>query len=163
MPTKVPLATTAPMPTAADAPTRTQTGVELRLPGPTTVDQVMTRKFLTIASDATLEDAAWGLALKRVQGSPVKDDRGRVIGILSRNDVGVISRLPQGREALRASDAMTRVLYAIRVGDTVKEAARRFVETGCLELVVLDNDEELVGIVTQTDLVRLLLREDLDI
>ena len=129
----------------------------------TTVDQIMTRKLLTIASDASLEDAAWGLALKRVQGSPVKDDTGRIIGILSRNDVGVIARLPGTRDTLKASDAMTRVLYAVRVGDTVKEAARRFVETGCHELVVLDSEDELVGIVTQTDLVRLLLRNDLEL
>jgi predicted transcriptional regulator len=133
------------------------------VPMPTTVDQIMTRKLLTIASDASLEDAAWGLALKRVQGSPVKDDTGRVIGILSRNDVGVIARLPGAREALKASDAMTRVLYAVRVGDTVKEAARRFVETGCQELVVLDEEEHMVGLLTQTDLVRLLLRADLDV
>jgi predicted transcriptional regulator len=129
----------------------------------TTVEQIMTRKLLTIASDAPLEDAAWGLALKRVQGSPVKDDMGRIIGILSRNDVGVISRLPGTRDTLKASDAMTRVLYAVRVGDTVKEAARRFVETGCQELVVLDSDDQLVGLVTQTDLVRLLLRNDLEL
>jgi CBS-domain-containing membrane protein len=45
----------------------------------------------------------------------------------------------------------------------VKEAARRFVETGCHELVVLDADEHMVGLVTQTDLVRLLLRNDLDV
>jgi predicted transcriptional regulator len=130
---------------------------------PVTVDQIMTRKLLTIASDASLEDAAWGLSLKRVQGSPVKDDMGRVIGILSRNDVGVIARLPGNREALKASDAMTRVLYAVRVGDSVKAAARRFVETGCQELVVLNETDELVGLVTQTDLVRLLLRDDIDV
>jgi CBS-domain-containing membrane protein len=77
--------------------------------------------------------------------------------------VGVISRLPGTRDTLKASDAMTRVLYAVRVGDTVKEAARRFVETGCQELVVLDSDDQLVGLVTQTDLVRLLLRNDLEL
>lgn len=126
---------------------------------PLTVDQIMTRKLLTIASDASLEDAAWGLALKRVQGSPVKDDMGRIIGILSRNDIGVIARLPGGRETLKAADAMTRVLYAIPVGATVKDAAKRFLETGAQELVVLDR-EHMVGIITQTDLVRLLLRDD---
>jgi predicted transcriptional regulator len=132
-------------------------------PMPITVDEIMTRKLLTIASDASLEDAAWGLSLKRVQGSPVKDDNGRIIGILSRNDVGVIARLPGARDTLKASDAMTRVLYAVRVGDSVKEAARRFVETGCQELVVLDELDQLVGIVTQTDLVRLLLRTDVEV
>jgi len=130
---------------------------------PTTVDQIMTRKLLTIASDASLEDAAWGLSLKRIQGSPVKDDRGRIIGILSKNDVGVIARVPGMRDTLKASDAMTRVLYAVRVGDSVKDAARRFVETGCQELVVLDAHDEMVGIVTQTDLVRLLLRNDVEL
>jgi len=130
---------------------------------PTTIDQIMTRKLLSIASDAPLEDASWGLALKRVQGAPVKDDRGRVIGILSKGDIGVLERLPAGGEHLKASDAMTRVLYAIREHDTVKQAARRFVETGARELVVLDPKDELVGIVTQTDLVRLLLRDDVDL
>lgn len=129
---------------------------------PLTVDQIMTRKLLTIASNASLGDAAWGLALKRIQGSPVKDDLGRVIGILSRNDIGVISRLPGNRDALKASDAMTRVLYSIRIGSSVKDAAKRFVETGCQELVVLDEEDRLVGIVTQTDLVRLLLRDDVN-
>ena len=60
-------------------------------------------------------------------------------------------------------DAMTRLLYAIRVGASVKEAAKRFVETGCQELVVLDDHNELVGIVTQADLVRLLLRDDIEL
>jgi acetoin utilization protein AcuB len=127
------------------------------------VDQIMTRKFLAISSDASLDDAAWGLALKGMQDMPVKDRSGRIIGILSKNDVGVVARLPGSHEALKATDAMTRVLYAIRVGDGVKDAARRFVETGCLELVVLDAQDQVVGIVTQTDLVRILLRDDLDV
>jgi predicted transcriptional regulator len=130
---------------------------------PTPDGQIMTRQLLSIASDARLEDAAWGLALKRAQGAPVKDDRGRVIGILSKGDIGVLDRLPASAEPLKASDAMTRVLYAIRENDTVKHAARRFVETSARELVVLDGKEELVGIVTQTDLIRLLLRDDVDL
>lgn len=130
---------------------------------PTHIGQIMTRKLLSISSNASLEDAAWGLALKRVQGAPVKDDRGRVIGILSKGDIGVLDRLPASSESLKASDAMTRVLYAIRQTDTVKQAAHRFVETGARELVVLDEAEELVGIVTQTDLLRLLLRDDVDL
>src|SRR5262245_11939075 len=130
---------------------------------PTRVDQIMTRKLLSIASNASLEDAAWGLALKRVQGAPVKDPSGRVIGILSKSDIGVIERLPQGSLPLQAKDAMTRVLYAIREADSVKHAARRFLETGSRELAVLDECDELVGILSQTDLIKLLVQDDVDL
>jgi predicted transcriptional regulator len=130
---------------------------------PTRVDEIMTRKILSIASNAKLEDAAWGLALKRVQGASVKDHRGRVIGILSKSDIGVLERAAVPSESLKAADAMTRVLYAIKETDTVKQAVRRFVDTGCRELVVLDEAEQMVGILTQTDVLRLLLRDDIDI
>jgi CBS domain-containing membrane protein len=129
---------------------------------PTKVDDIMTRKVLTIASDARLEDAAWGLALKRVAGAAVKDDRGRVIGILSKSDIGVIERLAAA-DSLKASDAMARVLYAVRQGDTVKHAASRFIDTGAHHLIVLDADDNMVGTITQSDLLKLLLRDDVDL
>ena len=130
---------------------------------PTVVDDIMLRKVLTIASDARLEDAAWGLALKRVAGAPVKDDRGRIIGMLSRSDIGALERLSQVPESLKASDAMARVLYAVRQGDTVKHAARRFIDTGAAQLIVLDANDDMVGMITQIDLLRLLLRDDVDL
>ena len=51
---------------------------------------------------------------------------------------------------------------ATRNADTVKkyDNPTRF---GLPVLVVLDSDEHMVGLVTQTDLVRLLLRNDLDV
>ncbi len=130
---------------------------------PTRVDEIMTRKVLTIASDAKLEDAAWGLSLKRVQGAPVKDSQGRIIGMLSRSDITLLERLHQPNGDLRASDAMARVLYAVREHDTVKQAARRFVDTGAQHLIVLDDEDRMVGTVTPNDLLQLLILDDVDI
>src|ERR1700749_2595297 len=113
---------------------------------PTRVSEIMTRKMLTIASDAKLEDAAWGFSLKRVQGAPVKDVDGRIVGILSKSDIGILERLHTPAEDLRARDAMARVLYAVAGSDPVNPAPRRFLDTSAQHLVVLDDQDNLVGI-----------------
>jgi CBS domain-containing protein len=130
---------------------------------PTLVESIMTRKVLTVAGSARLADVSWGLALKRVQGAPVKDDRGRLIGVLSRSDIGAMERAAPESATMRASEAMTPVLYAILQSATVKEAAARFVETGCHQLVVFDDEGGVVGLVTATDLLKLLLADGVDL
>jgi predicted transcriptional regulator len=129
----------------------------------TTVEDIMTRKVLTVASDASLDDVSWGLALKKVQGAPVRDDRGRLVGILSKSDVGLVGRLPPSNERLTASDAMTPMLYAIKKGQTVKEAASRFVDTGAHQLIVFDEAGQMVGIVTPTDILKLILHDSVQL
>jgi predicted transcriptional regulator len=129
----------------------------------TLVRQIMTRKLLTVDSNANLNDVSWGLALKRVQGAPVSDERGRIIGVLSRSDIGAVERVAPESSGLKAGQAMTPVLYAIKQDASVKEAARRFVETACHQLIVFDEDEEVVGIVTPTDLLKLMLEEHVDL
>jgi predicted transcriptional regulator len=126
------------------------------------VEEIMTQKVLTVASDATLDDVSWGLSLKKVHGAPVRDDRGRLIGILSKSDVGLVGRLPPNGP-LKASDAMTPILYAIKRGQTVKDAAKRFVDTGAHQLIVFDDEGQMVGIVTPTDILKLILNDSHEI
>ncbi len=127
------------------------------------VAEIMTRKVLTVAAEADLEDAAWGLTLKRISGAPVKDKWGNVIGVLSKSDLlDPNERDLRSDESPKARDVMTPVLFAARETDPVGFAVRRMVETGVHRLVVLDERGILIGVVTPMDVLRGLLEGKVD-
>ena len=51
------------------------------------VQDVMTRKVITIKPDATIEDGATLLVQKKIKRLPIVDQKGSLIGIVSRRDV----------------------------------------------------------------------------
>jgi CBS domain-containing protein len=62
-----------------------------------------------------------------------------------------------GREektTMRARDVMTSPVITVRPETTIKEAARLLATGGFTALPVVDGDDELIGIVTEADLVR---------
>ena len=127
------------------------------------VEDLMTRKVLTVAAGADADDAAWGLTMKGLSGAPVKDERGNIIGVLSKSDlVDPEKRGPEHDEHLTARDVMTPVLFAARASDPIKFAVRRMVETGAHRLVVVDDGGALVGIITPMDVLRGLIEAKLD-
>jgi CBS-domain-containing membrane protein len=127
-----------------------------------TVSDIMTRKVLTVAAEADLDDAAWGLTLRGISGAPVKDDQGNLVGILSKSDLIDPARADGIGSHHTAADAMTPILFTALATDSVKFAVQRMVETGAHRLVVVDTSGALVGIVTPMDVLRMLLDGKLD-
>jgi len=127
------------------------------------VEDLMTRKVLTVAAEADANDAAWGFTMKGVSGAPVKDERGNLIGILSKSDlVDPGKRSSETDERVTARDVMTPLLFAARASDPIRFAARRMVETGAHRLVVVDDGGALVGIITPMDVLRGLVEAKID-
>ena len=120
------------------------------------VEDVMTRKVLTIDPNADVKDAAWGLSMKGVTGAPVKDEHGNLIGVLSKSDLADPERITGDAMRQKVGDTMTPFLFTAQVSDPLRFAVRRMVETGSHRLVVLDGDGKLVGIVTPMDVMRAL-------
>ncbi len=55
---------------------------------------------------------------------------------------------------LTVRDVMKKPVLVIGVNNTIREAAKKMVENGVGSLVVIDNNENVVGIVTERDLAR---------
>lgn len=135
-----------------------------------TISDIMTRNVLTVSAGSDLDDAAWGLTLKGFSGAPVKDERGNLIGILSKSDLvdpkrrdpGPKRRDTDSDEHQTVEDAMTPLLFAALATDPVSFAVRRMVETGAHRLVVIDAGGALVGILTSMDVLRGLLHGQLN-
>ena len=138
-----------------------------------TVADVMTRRVVTAREDTPFKEVARLMAENGVRGLPVLGDEGRVVGVVSEQDL--LAALDGGHSHLEllidgkrgdlsadvsASDLMSKDVVSIGPDHEVAEAARIMLRNGVTRLPVLDDAERLVGIVTRTDLLRRYLRSD---
>ena len=140
-----------------------------------TIEDVMTRRVVTVRPETLVQEAARLMFLHRISGLPVVDASGRVVGIISDGDLILRQKRPSLRPWWRLffdnGERLARE-YQKRVGLTVGEVMTRpalvispvfGIETAA---AILDNrqirrlpvvrDGHLVGIVSRGDLVRAL-------
>jgi CBS domain-containing protein len=117
----------------------------------TRVGDVMSPHVMTVEADLRAEPMALLQRFRRVRHLPVVDPEGRVVGMLTRMDVlEQATFAPQ--KLVRVSDLMSTPIESIAAGTLVSEAARRMSGARIHALPVLDPMGELVGIVTDSDL-----------
>lgn len=119
-----------------------------------TVRDVMVTDLITIGPETTAR-AAWKLMRDgRFRHLPVLK-AGRLVGILSDRDLRPVLLSPS-LARVRVADLMSEEITTVRAGAPVEDAASLLVtkKIGCLP--VLDGDR-LVGIVTETDLLAVLV------
>jgi CBS domain-containing protein len=143
------------------------------------VEQIMTRDVLTIGPEAEVRDVARIFVENGISGMPVCGARREVVGIISEGDILFKEQGPAKRKrlsrlsarstkqatkanAIKVLDAMTCPAITVSWYCSVAEAARLMSEHGVNRLPVMKG-EELVGIVTRTDLVRAFVRSDAEI
>lgn len=130
------------------------------------VADIMSSHLITLSSDATLEDAHNLTRQKGIRHIPVLDkDTGKLCAVISQKRLisKVVSLITlYGKDALEHRENRTPIMEVAETEyDTVaatlpvKEVARYFVQNkhGCLPVV--DESEELVGIITSSDFVSL--------
>ena len=86
---------------------------------------------------------------------PVVDERGRLVGMLSDRDV---LRALAGKKTLRVADIMSRDLVTVQPDAPAHLAAGLMLEYNISSVLVVDEGETLVGVVTMTDYVELARR-----
>ena len=128
------------------------------------VGDVMTRDVATVTEDDNLANLLGTMSTMRFRHVPVVDD-GRLVGLLTERDVLAMSAsnlLPKSgeqdrflKERFRVRDVMVTDLITSRAETPLSEAAQLMLDKrlGCLPVV--DGDNVLVGILTQSDFVRL--------
>lgn len=134
------------------------------------VKEVMSRQVISIdASDSCLE-AADRMHRSRVRHLPVVDRGNRLLGIITDGDLrhhlfspAVFPALGMpSMDALKATsvaELMTTDVVTVGPGETLGEAARLMLERKVGSLPVLE-DGRVVGILTETDMLRLIVRSD---
>jgi CBS domain-containing protein len=141
---------------------------------PWQVDDVMTRKVITVAADTPVGQVASLLDREGISAVPVTAPTGGVLGVVSQADllVGVAAGerdnprggRPQGRAAaVRAGDLMTTPAVTIDAEASLTRAARTMQDSNVRRLLVTDPQGRLVGVVSRGDLLRPYARDDAEI
>ena len=127
------------------------------------VKQILRAKggdVISILSDATLSEAARLLARKRIGAVVVRDTKGGLAGILSERDVvRAVSTDSVAALARPVGAYMTRAVATCTEVDTVDELMEMMTHGRFRHVPVLDERDELIGIVSIGDVVKTRIEE----
>jgi CBS domain-containing protein len=146
-----------------------------------TVAEVMTKDLITVSPETSLQEAIQILAEQKIGGLPVVDPKGKLVGVISETDLtwqatGVdtppyimfldsviylqnpAKHNQEIHKALgqKVGDAMSDRPTTIKEDQPVREAARIMHEKKVRRLPVVNDQSELVGIITQGDVIKMM-------
>ena len=125
------------------------------------IGDIMTRHVFTLQASCNVQQAALELSSRGYTGAPVRDERGRLVGILSRSDLMDPERHEGVLEGKQVQDLMTPAMFTLHPAAPVVQAIRLMVREGIHRVVVMDDRREMVGIITSSDVLNALARGDL--
>ncbi len=140
-------------------------------PGHMTVGDLMTTEAIVLDEAMSLRSAASLMLIAGISGAPVVDDHGRLVGILSESDL--LDKVAPPRTGLSRSvemswrrhgattvgEACTRPAITTDVQTAIRDAAALMASKHIGRLVVMQG-AVVAGIVTRTDVIKALVRED---
>ena len=129
----------------------------LRKPEETQLGLLMTSKPLTVEPDADLRDAARLLVTRRIRRLPVVEN-GHLVGLLSVADV--IHALAQLKIKEEIKDSYTSKTFALWEETPLPIVGRVMELSGVDSIPILDEENKLVGILSERDLIRCTSIED---
>jgi len=126
----------------------------------------MSKEVITVDADDSMQNAIYILQEQNIKILPVMDDA-TLVGIISDRDLKKAS--PSDATTLdmhellfliskiKVRDLMKKPVYIAKSDDTVEEAAALLLEKKISGLPVVDENNRLVGIITRSDIFRVLI------
>lgn len=118
------------------------------------ISQFMSSPVVTIAPDATLRQALDLMRARGIHHLPVLEGD-KLTGIVSEHDL-LLAAANFGATDLPIAEIMKRPVTCISAASSVPQAARLLARKRIRSLPVLDRKKNLVGIITETDLFKIL-------
>ena len=118
----------------------------------------MTRELITFKKDTDINAVIRSLLDNRISGAPVLDEDGSVVGLIDDKDClnvlfgNVYNRLPTTSETV--SKYMSNVMKSISVNQNILDVATVFISSPYKRLLVMDDDDKLVGQISRRDILR---------
>jgi acetoin utilization protein AcuB len=126
----------------------------------------MSRNPLTTYPAASVPDASQVMQAGKVRALPVLDDKGRLVGVVSQEDVRRVSPSPATSlsvyelnyllEKMKVEEVMTRDVITVTEDVALEEAGRIMLDNKISGLPVM-RDGELVGVITESHLFNVLI------
>lgn len=116
------------------------------------VRDVMQTSVITLSPDQPLREAMHVLAAHDISGAPVCDALGRVAGVFSKTDAIEVCLLGGWDKTVR--EVMMPMVFSVSPDDRMQSAVELMAFEGVHRLVVLNENAELVGILTPMDVLQ---------
>ena len=115
------------------------------------IRDVMSVELRTVSPDLPLSKVLEILRLNRISGVPVLQD-GQVVGILSLEDL--VRAMEKNELSAPVSQYMTREVVSVANYESIVKAIETFTASGLGRLPVVDENNNLVGMITKGDITR---------
>lgn len=150
---------------------RSTVGLEMHVRDVMTSDVISVQKYESIMHVANI------LSEKNISGLPVVDKKNKVIGIITQADILSIvgvrkghtfkdlikhmmgEPLPERRIGDMVGDIMTSPVVTIGPGANIAEAAQIMEEKKIRRLLVVDDKDSLVGIISRADILKAVIKK----
>ncbi len=116
------------------------------------VEEIMTRKVLTVSKDETIEKLLTRMAVEHHIGYPVVNEKDETVGEITLLEASQIDK--SKRAETRVEQVMRKKLVTVNPGETGLDVFKKMSENETGRAIVVDpaDKKKLLGIVTKTDL-----------
>jgi len=137
------------------------------------VSGVMRRKVVTASSDMSLHDAATLMHEHGINGLPVVDEGGRVVGVVGIKDIlrvpyrsgdeiyiwtgAPLTRIAGYLRDMRVADIMARRPLCVQQTDVLSTVVGMMINQGIHPIPIVDKDARLVGVIGRADVLGVVL------
>jgi len=121
------------------------------------IKDYMTKNVSTFAPELDISEAIQFLNKHKISGAPVVDDRGNLVGMLSEQDclkVALQSSYYEDQVGGSVSEYMTAPVKTVGDSASVVDLADKFIKSSFKRYPVLDEDGNLVGQISRSDVLR---------
>ncbi|HKZ62086.1 MAG TPA: CBS domain-containing protein [Nitrososphaera sp.] len=121
------------------------------------VEEYASTRMVSVDSKKSVLDAATTMIGRNISSVTITDDKNKLIGILTENDIVKLAANRVSLEAITAGSLMSTSLVSISKNSSIEQAAHIMAQKRVRHLLVEDpDDREIVGIITTTDMARYL-------
>jgi len=116
---------------------------------------IMSTDIEAAKENATISEVGTRLILRSINGIPIIDDDGKVIGILTIIDILRAIKDKKNVDALKANDIMTKNPIVIEQGTDILEIIDIMDKKGIemVPVIEAENDNRIIGIVSRKDII----------
>jgi len=119
---------------------------------------IMLKGVLTITADRKVAYARLLMLRHNVGALPVVDEAGVLLGIITQRDIDLAGA---DVSDLLVSDLMTRSLVKAKESTTLRWIVEKMIKTGLQRIPIVDEKSKLLGLVTQTTVIKAALMYNL--
>lgn len=120
------------------------------------VSSIMTSRPATIGHQTSIRAAVEMVIEKKIAGLPVVDEQGRLAGVVSENDLLLLSASGRMSRALQ----FTCEVDALTPDTTLKQALIKMIRLRRKWFPVIDEKRKVIGVLARADILRALLEHE---